>query len=103
MAMTAWSAKVSQQRDLPVGEGPDLGPRQTKPLRPASPPGAGDADDGPEAADPLILTQLILGIGTDIEDMDWPPFEGDPPRQRTRAPGRISRSPVAALSSGGAP
>ena len=45
-----------------------------------APPEHRDAQDGPEAHNPLRLRLLILGIGQDIEDLNRPLLEGNSPQ-----------------------
>ena len=74
MAMTAWSAKVFHQIDLPVGEGFDPTPDEREDADQVPVAEKRLAQRGPIAADPLMVVQLVFGVGQDIRDVDGPPL-----------------------------
>ena len=77
------------QLDLLVGEGPDLGPPHHDGADEDALPEHRDAQDRPEARDPLSLELFKLAIRQDVKDLDRPMLKADPPTTDPR-PGRSS-------------
>ena len=71
------------QVDLLVGEGADLRAPYEDGTDEHALPKHRDAQAGPETADPLMLGQLILRIGQDIEDVNRLAHDGYSPHHRS--------------------
>jgi hypothetical protein len=85
--MTAWSAKVWEQHDLRVGEGPHLGAADRDNADRLAPAHEGHRQDRAETAAPRgpAADRILLGLGLHVGDLHHLSQADDVPGQRALA------------------